>query len=74
MPSISGELVWGVETCVQPDRMVPRAKRSVEMGEEPILLNGGAMTECTSTRQAWHGIVRTWGRLQNQKLFSRDVQ
>jgi hypothetical protein len=38
---LDGNVEWGVETCVQSDRVVARTKRSTEEGEAPSLLNGG---------------------------------
>lgn len=69
-----GNAVQGVETCTESDRVVARTKCSVELGEEPSLLNGGHGPRVTNTRSIHEGIVRTSGRPENHVLQTRDVQ
>lgn len=69
-----GNAVQGVETCAESDRVAARIKHSTEMGEEPILLNGGHGARMAIMRTGREGIVRTSGRPENHSLQTRDVQ
>ena len=72
VPRCSDELQNGVETCVTPQRMAPADKHGVHAGEVPAELNGGRVDGGPARDRARgrDGIVRTFGKPENQQLAS----
>src|SRR5258706_4103662 len=78
---LCGDAKQGVETCVQHDHMMVRAKRSTVTGEVPVLLNGGRGSigryisvhgETKPSDSRWDS-PNLWATAE-PVLFSRDVQ
>jgi hypothetical protein len=60
---------------VDPDQMVLRVNRRVEMGEEPIQLNGRRGPRMNAIiRSCREGIVRSFEQSKTHLLQTRDVQ